>query len=250
MNVRWKEWCWSWNSNTLTTWCEELTHLKRSWCREKLKAGGEGDDRRWDGWMASSTRRAWVWVNSWSWWWTGRPGMLRSMELPRVWHDWVTKLNWTDGCPVFTFLRNLHTIFHCGYPIYLFPNDAHVSFSPHPSQHLFIAFVIILFPTNVRWYLIIVLIHFPECWWHWTFFLVPIGCVYVFFEKKKSLFMSSGYILIEIFDFLGILNLILCSLYVLNMNTLSDTSFVNIFFHLVGHLFLWQFLSLCINCLV
>ena len=49
----WKDWCWSWNSHTLATWCEELTHLKRPWCWERLRAGGEGEDRRWDSWMAS-----------------------------------------------------------------------------------------------------------------------------------------------------------------------------------------------------
>ena len=57
----------------LATWCEELTHLKRPWCWERLRAGGEGDDRRWDGWMASPTQWTWVWVDSGSWWWTGRP---------------------------------------------------------------------------------------------------------------------------------------------------------------------------------
>ena len=51
--VHWKDWCWSWNCNTLATWCEELTHWKRPWCWERLRAGGEGDDRGWDGWMAS-----------------------------------------------------------------------------------------------------------------------------------------------------------------------------------------------------
>ena len=49
LNIHWKDWCWSWNSNTLATWCEELTHWKRPWCWETLKAGGEGDDRGWDG---------------------------------------------------------------------------------------------------------------------------------------------------------------------------------------------------------
>ena len=49
LSVHWKDWCWSWNSNTLATWCEELTHLKRPWCWERLRAGGEGDNRRWDG---------------------------------------------------------------------------------------------------------------------------------------------------------------------------------------------------------
>ena len=80
--------------NTLATWCEELTHLKRSWCWERLKVG-EGDDRGWDGWLASLTQWTWVWVNSGSWWWTGRPGVLQSMGSQRVGHDWVTELNWT-----------------------------------------------------------------------------------------------------------------------------------------------------------
>ena len=80
--------------NTLATWCEELTHLKRPWCWEKLKVRGEGDDRGWDGWMASPTQWMWVWVNSRSWWWTGRPGMLQSIGSQRVGHDWATELNW------------------------------------------------------------------------------------------------------------------------------------------------------------
>ena len=64
------------NSNTLATWFEELTHWKRPWYWERLKAGGEGDDRGCDGWMVSLTQWTWVWVNSRSWWWTGRPGVL------------------------------------------------------------------------------------------------------------------------------------------------------------------------------
>ena len=74
-------------------WCEEPTHLKRPWCRERLKAGGEGDDRRWDGWMASLTWWTWVWVNSRSWWWTGKPGVLQSMGSQRVGNNWATELN-------------------------------------------------------------------------------------------------------------------------------------------------------------
>ena len=77
------------------TWCEELTHLKRRWYWERLQAGGEGDDRGWDGWMASPTWWTWVWVDCGSWWWTGRPGMLRFMGSQRVGHDWATELNWT-----------------------------------------------------------------------------------------------------------------------------------------------------------
>ena len=95
LNIHWKEWCWSWNSNTLATWCEELTHLKRPWCQERLKAGGEWDDRGWDGWMASPTQWTWVWVNSGSWWWTGMPGVLQSMVSHKVWHNRATELNWT-----------------------------------------------------------------------------------------------------------------------------------------------------------
>ena len=76
-------------------WCKELTHLKRPWCWERLKAGREGDDRGWDGWMASPTQWTWVWVSFGSWWWTGKPGMLQSMGLQRVRHDSAMELNWT-----------------------------------------------------------------------------------------------------------------------------------------------------------
>ena len=93
-NIHWEDWYWSWNSNTLATWFEELTHWKTPWCWERLKAGGEGDDRGWDGWMASLTRWTWVWASSGSWWWTGRPGVLQSMGSQRVRHNWMTELNW------------------------------------------------------------------------------------------------------------------------------------------------------------
>ena len=81
-------------AETLATSCEELTHWKRLWCWEGLGAEGEGDDRGWDGWMASPTRWTWFWVNSGSWWWTGRPGVLQFMGLQKVGHDWATELNW------------------------------------------------------------------------------------------------------------------------------------------------------------
>ena len=89
--------CWSWNSNTLATWCEELTPWKIPWCLEGLGAGGEGDNRGWDGWMASLTQWMWVWASSGSWWWTEEPGMLQSMGSQGVRHDWVTELNWTEN---------------------------------------------------------------------------------------------------------------------------------------------------------
>ena len=78
------------------SWCEELTHLQRPWCWERLKAGGEGDDRGWHCWMASPTQGTWVWVNSGSWWWTGRPGVLQFMRSQRVGCDWAN--NWTEQC--------------------------------------------------------------------------------------------------------------------------------------------------------
>ena len=94
LNIHWKVWCWSWKPNTLATWCEELTHWKRPWCWERLKAGEEGDDKGWDSWMASPTWWTWVWASSGRWWWTGRPGVLQSMGLQRVRHNWATELNW------------------------------------------------------------------------------------------------------------------------------------------------------------
>ena len=89
LNILWEDWCWSWNSNTSAPWCEELTH-----CWQRLKAGGEGDDREWDGWMASPTQWTWVWVNAGSWPWTGKPGCCSPWDR-RVRHDWETELtNW------------------------------------------------------------------------------------------------------------------------------------------------------------
>ena len=86
----------SWNSSTWATSCKELTHWKTLWCWEGLGARGEGDDRGWDGWMASLTRWTWVWVNCGSWWWTGRPGVLRFMGSQRVGHDSATDLIWSE----------------------------------------------------------------------------------------------------------------------------------------------------------
>ena len=88
LNIHSKDWGWSFN--TLANWCEELTLWKIHWCWERLRVRGEGDHRGWDGWMASPTWCTWAWVNSGSWWWTGRPGMLW------VGHNWVTELNWTE----------------------------------------------------------------------------------------------------------------------------------------------------------
>ena len=94
LNIHWKHWCWSWSSNSLSTWCEELTHWKRPWCWAKPKAGGEGDDSGWVGWMASLTWWTWVWVSSGSFWKTGKPGMLHSLGHEEL--DTTEWLSWTE----------------------------------------------------------------------------------------------------------------------------------------------------------
>ena len=125
LNFYWRAWCWSWNSNTLATWCKEPTHWKRPWCWERLKAGGEGDDRGWDGRVTSLTQRTWVWANSGRWWRTGKPGMLQFMGSQRVGHDWVTELNWTEKLiklrrppemRLRVCLQTLHTTKACQHP--------------------------------------------------------------------------------------------------------------------------------------
>ena len=81
------------------------THWKRSWCWERLKTGGEGDDRGWDGWMALPTWWSWVWINSGNWWWTGRPGVLQSMGLQsQTWlSNWSEQLSFTNSFTSFTY---------------------------------------------------------------------------------------------------------------------------------------------------
>ena len=77
--------------NTLATWCEEMTLWKRPWCWERLKAGGEGDNRGWEGWIASPTRWTWVWASSGHWWWTGKPSVLQSTGS----QSWTRMSDWT-----------------------------------------------------------------------------------------------------------------------------------------------------------
>ena len=93
------------NSNTLATWCKELTQWKRPCCWERLKAGGEGDDKGWDGWTASPTWWTWVWASCRSWWWTGKPGC--SLWGCKVGHNWLTELDWYHTyIPHKTFLKS------------------------------------------------------------------------------------------------------------------------------------------------
>ena len=113
-----EDWCWSWNSDTLAMWCEDLTHLKRPWCWERLKAGEEGDNRGWDGWMASPTQWTWVWVisrllmdkESWS-------AAVHGVAKSRTWlSDW-TEMNWfLDGlCSDTTVNKRIIFMAHHGF---------------------------------------------------------------------------------------------------------------------------------------
>ena len=90
LNAHWKDRSWSWGSNILAISWEEKTPWKRPWCWESMKARGEGDDRRWDGWTVSSKRPTWIWPNSGRQWKTGGPNVLWSMGSRRVGHDLTT----------------------------------------------------------------------------------------------------------------------------------------------------------------
>ena len=115
LSIHWKDWCWSWSCSILDTWCKELTHWKRPWWWERLKAGRKGGDRGWDGWMASPTRWTWVWISSRSWWWTGKPGVLQSKGSQRVRHDWVTELKWSVRVCLAQCLAPTEHVMHANY---------------------------------------------------------------------------------------------------------------------------------------
>ena len=143
ISVHWKDWCWNWNSNTLATWCKELTHLKRPWCWEQLRAGGEGENRRWDSYMASPNRWTWVSVDSGSWWWTGRPGVLRFMGSQRV--DTTEQLNWAEVTSVLVRPQGLQHV-RLPFPLlsprvcsnsYLLSQWCHPSISPSVAPFSF-----------------------------------------------------------------------------------------------------------------
>ena len=136
LNVHWKDWCCRWSSNPLTTWCKELTHWKRPWCWERLKTGGEGDDRGWDGWMASPTQWTWVWASSGRWWRTGKPGVPRSMGSQRVWHEWSAEQQHdhysTQSLSCVRFFATLWTV-ACQAPLCMgFPRQEYWSGLPCP----------------------------------------------------------------------------------------------------------------------
>ena len=122
LNIHWKDWYWSWNSNTFANWCKKLTFSKRPWCWKRLRAGGEGDDRGWDGWMASPIQWTWVWTNSRRWWRTGKPGILQSLVLQRVRHNFATEqqqyFQWRKEFASWSMEFDINSIFE-PYKIYI-----------------------------------------------------------------------------------------------------------------------------------
>ena len=93
-NIHWEDWCWSRSFNTLATWCKEMTHWERPWCLQELKVGGEGDNREWEGWMASLTQWIWVWENSRRWWRTGKLAYCCPWDPKGT--EKAEQLNWAD----------------------------------------------------------------------------------------------------------------------------------------------------------
>ena len=140
----------------------ELTHWKRPWCWERLKVGREGDNRGWNGWMASLTQWRWVSVSSRSWWCTGKPGVLQSMGSQRVRHDWATKLtdwfhldgihssmwlfSWTVWCQICLCKYSVLFTGHLNYPTPSFP----ITTTLQPILNSFLMpFTLIFSPLNL-----------------------------------------------------------------------------------------------------
>ena len=141
--VYWKDWCWSWSSNTLATWCREPAHQKRHWCWERLKAWGEGEVRGWDDWMASPTQWTWVWASSGGWWRTEAwPAAAHMVAKSWAWlSDWATEQQLILMIPDPQQFNSVH---HSSLPVILclLPWNFLVSFLlPNWSDHHVVLFI-------------------------------------------------------------------------------------------------------------
>ena len=156
--------------------------LKRPWCWERLRTGREGDNRGWDDWMASLTRWTWLWVNSGSWWWTRRPGMLWFMGLQRVGHDWATELNWPPSLVYFIlYIFSVLTFHHIS--VYTFPSGQR--FCPVAFQMCFFFFFFFLTFTEL-------LAMYRECFF---FFIKKHFCSTE--EKCRACYLLKGFLSIS-----------------------------------------------------
>ena len=166
----------------MATSCKELTHWKSLWCWEGLGAGGEGDDRGWDGWMASPTRWMWVWVNSGRWWWTERPGVLRFMG-PQS-QTWLS--NWTElkyhsvgllyQCLTIAHLRNDEKSSQDN--VYSYLNWD--SYSSKFADFLYLPQCFIFVPYNLPWDDVILRTYLKSLWGR----IFIIICFWVLFPSK------------------------------------------------------------------
>ena len=216
----------------MTTRCEELTHWKKPWCWQRLKAG-DGGDRGWDGWMASWTRWTWVWASSRSWWWAG---MLQSMVSQRVRHNWATNL--TEGTLGLIFWGTVKLFSKAPGPLFhIFTSNAswfqflHILANTH--HRVFISVI----PTGMQRHLIIVLVCFsPRINDIEHLFICHVYILFWRNIKSFGHFKSGLFVLSKSSK---------SSLYILDINRTIyiDICFTNIFSHSVDHLFTFFMVS-------